>query len=100
LGNNTYDGIRRGFNRFLRWNSTTIKDTPEEYSIEIKLSSGGDGYKGKGPETVDVTPRRLQKFEAKPSAKYSWKSSSGQSGEIAADEDGILRPGVKVGRNG
>ncbi|HYF49888.1 MAG TPA: prolyl oligopeptidase family serine peptidase [Planctomycetota bacterium] len=98
IGNNTYDGDKEGgINRFLRWNSTTIVDQTAEYAIEIKLSAGQNGYKGTG-DTVDVTPRRLQKFEVKPSAKYAWSTSAQQSGEATADAEGILTiPGVKVG---
>jgi len=98
LGDNTYDGDPNGgFNRFLRWNSTTISDQASQYSIEIKLSSGAQGYKGKG-EVVDVTPRRLQKFEVKPGATYTWSTSAQQSGQAAADADGLLTiPAVQVG---
>ena len=98
LGDNTYDGDKNGgFNRHLRWNSNTIKDTPEEYSIEIKMSAEKDGYKGKGIEIVDVTPRRLQQFNPQPSAIYSWVSSAGQSGDVTADADGLITaPSVKV----
>lgn len=98
LGDNTYDGDPNGgFNRFLRWNSTTISDQPALYSIEIKLSSGPSGYKGKG-EVVDVTPRRLQKFEVKPGATYTWSTSAQQSGQVAADAEGLLTiPAVSVG---
>ncbi len=98
LGDNTYDGTARGgLNRFLRWNSKTIRDTEAEWSMEIKMSSRGSGYKGKGTETVGVTPRRLQKFQIKPGAKYSWTTSSGQSGTATADGDGVLTaPAVKV----
>jgi hypothetical protein len=97
LGDNTYDGDSAGgFNRFLRWNSTTIVDQPAEYAIELKLSAGASGYKGNG-ETVDVTPRRLQKFAVKPGAKYAWTSGA-QTGEATADAEGLLTiPGVKVG---
>ena len=99
LGNNTYDGDPvGGLNRFLRWNSETIVDTPEKYSIDLKLSADADGYKGKGGETVDVTPRRLQEFVVSPAVKYTWETSGGQSGEITADADGLLTvPSVKVG---
>ncbi len=91
LGDNTYDGDKNGgFNRHLRWNSNSIQDAPEEYSIEIKMSAGKDGYKGNGVETVDVTPRRLQKFKPLPNAVYSWAASNGQSGEITADGDGVI----------
>ncbi|MEI6846357.1 MAG: alpha/beta hydrolase-fold protein [Candidatus Firestonebacteria bacterium] len=56
LGDNTYDGDPAGgFNRFLRWNSETIVDTQENYAIDIKLTPGGDGYKGNWAETVDAT---------------------------------------------
>jgi hypothetical protein len=98
LGDNTYDGDPEGgLNRFLRWNSNTIVDQTAEYAIELKLSSGQNGYKGAG-ETVDVTPRRLQKFEVKPNAKYAWSTSTRQSGEAASDAEGLLTvPGVKVG---
>jgi pimeloyl-ACP methyl ester carboxylesterase len=98
LGDNNYDGDPNGgINRFLRWNSTTIVDQPAQYAIEIKLSSGNSGYKGNG-ETVDVTPRRLQKFKIKPGEKYGWSTSAQQSGEATADADGLLTiPAVKVG---
>jgi pimeloyl-ACP methyl ester carboxylesterase len=98
LGNNTYDGDPAGgLNRFLRWNSNTIRDTATEWSIEIKLSSGNAGYKGGSTETVNVTPRRLQKFPLKPGAAYTWKTGSGESGRQTADADGVLTiQGVRV----
>jgi hypothetical protein len=101
LGDNTYDGTPRGgLNRWLRWNSNTIVDTEGEWAMELKMSSGPGGYKGGKTETVDVTPRRLQRFAVKPGAKYSWTTSTGQSGEAAADADGILtipKVGVTTG---
>ena len=98
LGDNTYDGDPNGgFNRFLRWNSNTIVDEPAQYAIEIKLSSGANGYKGKG-ESVDITPRRLQKFSVKPGASYAWSTSAQQSGTATADAEGLLTiPAVNVG---
>jgi hypothetical protein len=97
LDNNTYDGDKEGgINRFLRWNSTTIVDQPAEYAIELKLSGGANGYKGKG-ETVDVTPRRLQKFAVKPNASFAWSTSTGQAGDATADAEGLLTiPAVKI----
>ncbi len=98
LGDNTYDGDPNGgLNRFLRWNSTTISDEASRYSIEIKLSSGPNGYKGNG-EVVDVTPRRLQHFKVKPGEAYSWSTSAGQRGQAAADAEGLLTiPAVRIG---
>src|SRR5260221_271506 len=95
----TWRGMRRTITPPPRGSgpSTTISDQPLQYSIEIKLSSGPNGYKGAG-EVVDVTPRRLQKFEVKPGATYAWSTSSQQSGQAAADAEGLLTiPAVKVG---
>jgi hypothetical protein len=90
LGNNTYDGDPHGgLNRFLRWNTTTISDEAERYSIELCLSSGEHGYHGNG-ETVDVTLRRLQKFAVTADAAYDWSTSTGQHGRASADAEGLL----------
>ena len=98
LGDNTYDGDPNGgLNRFLRWNGNTIVDEQKRWSIEIRMSPGRNGYKGKGTETVDVTPRRLQKFAVKPGVTFKWSTGAGQSGEAKADGEGVLTlPGVRV----
>jgi pimeloyl-ACP methyl ester carboxylesterase len=99
LGDNTYDGDKQGgLNRFLRWNTTTIVDEPARYAIELELSSGANGYHGDG-ETVDVTPRRLQRFAVKPGARYAWTCAGSPGGEAAADAEGLLTVrGVRVGK--
>ena len=44
-----------------------------------------------------MTPRRLQKFEVKPGAAYAWTTSAQQSGQIAADAEGLQTiPAVHV----
>lgn len=40
--------------------------------------------------TVDVTPRRCQRFKAKAREKLKWTNSAGGSGEIAADPWGLV----------
>jgi hypothetical protein len=40
--------------------------------------------------TVDVTPRRLQKFKPKPGEKFKWTSSTGGSGTVTADKWGLV----------
>ncbi|KPL01407.1 MAG: hypothetical protein AMK75_05085, partial [Planctomycetes bacterium SM23_65] len=98
LGDNTYDGdAEGGLNRFLRWNSSTIVDDPGRYAVEIKMSSGGHGHKGKGGRTVDVTLRRLQKFVVKPGMTFSYNTSAGQEGRARSDAEGVLTvPAVTV----
>ena len=40
--------------------------------------------------TVDVTPRRCQKFKLKPGAECKWTTSTGASGTITADKWGLV----------
>ena len=114
-GDNQHNGEISGvLNRYLRWNTNTIVDTEEIYSIEIKILHdantspiGGtcgnvnppsaltyppcfDNYTGNGTETVDVTPRRLQNFKINPGELIKWQSSSGQSGTVTSDFYGVV----------
>jgi hypothetical protein len=40
----------------------------------------------RGDMTVDVTPRRCQKFKVKPGEKLKWKSSAGNAGIVTANK--------------
>jgi len=40
--------------------------------------------------TVDVTPRRCQKFKVKPGETFEWTASSGGTGKVTADEWGLV----------
>ncbi|MEX0704854.1 MAG: hypothetical protein WD069_22335 [Planctomycetales bacterium] len=40
--------------------------------------------------TVDVTPRRAQKFQAKPGDKFRWTNSAGGEGTVTADQWGLV----------
>ena len=47
--------------------------------------------------TVDVTPRRCQKFRPKPGEKLRWVTDAGDSGDVAADAGGLVTmPRVKL----
>ncbi len=51
--------------------------------------------------TVDVTPRRCQKFKVKPGEKLKWKSSLGASGTVQVDKHGLVtvpKLGIKLGK--
>ena len=55
----------------------------------------------KEPMTVDVTPRRGQKFKPKPGGELRWTASTGESGTVTADRWGlvtvpkvVIRPGA------
>lgn len=40
--------------------------------------------------TVDVTPRRCQRFKVRPGERCRWSSSAGGAGEVVADDRGVL----------
>jgi hypothetical protein len=40
--------------------------------------------------TVDVTPRRCQKFKTRPGETFRWISSTGDSGTVTADQAGLV----------
>jgi len=40
--------------------------------------------------TADVTPRRCQKFKAKPGDKLTWTDSAGNTGAVIADAHGLV----------
>jgi pimeloyl-ACP methyl ester carboxylesterase len=51
----------------------------------------------KGPMTVDVTPRRCQRFKAPAGSDVSWTTSTGAAGKAVVNRDGIVTiPGVEL----
>lgn len=46
--------------------------------------------RAKAEMTVDVTPRRCQKFRPKPGDSLKWSASSGASGVVAAGASGLV----------
>ncbi len=71
-------------NRGLGW--TDIVDTPTEYSVTVLAYYDGLEY----PITVDVTPRRLQIFRAKPGEMLNVLVNTGESQQVKVDEDGLI----------
>ena len=68
-----------------------IVDTPEMFAMNIRSLSG--------PATVDVTPRRLQKFKGVAGKKYEWENQDCadpkaikkvDSGTVTADKYGLI----------
>jgi hypothetical protein len=71
-------GINLGF----EWSN--VVDEPDKWSAKIS------NQRCKDVMTVDVTPRRCQKFRAEPGAKLNWTSSLGEKGNAAADKNGLV----------
>jgi len=71
-------GINLGFD----WND--IVDEVGQWSAVISNNLA------KSDMTVDVTPRRAQKFKLKPGEAMTWESSTGAKGTVKADEHGLV----------
>ncbi|MCY3021652.1 MAG: alpha/beta hydrolase-fold protein [Planctomycetota bacterium] len=90
------DGEKEGqVNRFLYWESADAVDKDTEWAMTMGLVKQAP----KGECTVDVTPRRCQKFKVKPGEKLKWTCAGkeAQSGEATADQWGLVTvPSVRV----
>ena len=78
-------GINLGFD----W--TNVVDEAKEWSASLSNALAA------GAMTVDVTPRRRQKFKPPPGTKVFWTNSFGGSGNAVVDAAGLLTvPGVQL----
>jgi hypothetical protein len=86
-------------NGYLIWRSETIVDQPGLYEITVWLYPGDSRGRGAAPLdscTVDLTPRRCQKFKAKPDQRFRWSSvrvkdgKEIENGRTRADSHGLV----------
>jgi pimeloyl-ACP methyl ester carboxylesterase len=97
------DGDKQGgVNLYLTWQTKDIVDEDKVWEMTVLLTN-------KAPQekcTVDLTPRRLQKFKVKPGEAVKWTSTSGsnnesQSGTVTADKHGLITiEGLKLTKTG
>jgi hypothetical protein len=59
-------------------------DEPDRWQVTLSNDEA------KADMTVDVTPRRCQRFQCKPGQKLRWTAGTGQSGELTADRWGLV----------
>jgi len=88
-------------NLHLTWRPDSIVDEADRWSVEIALADSAP----RSDATVDVTPRRLQRFTVTPGEVLSWTTTRGrdvvQEGEVTADQWGLITlPQVIVTRGG
>ncbi|MBI4468485.1 MAG: hypothetical protein HY650_04080, partial [Acidobacteria bacterium] len=94
-----------GYNLNLEWSASWHDfagppvDTPSRYEIVLRSLEGA--------QTVDVTPRRVQRFVIRPGMSFSWLNTRLsddqviQGGTISADADGLITlTGLQVGEAG
>ncbi|MDY0222945.1 MAG: right-handed parallel beta-helix repeat-containing protein [Desulfobacterium sp.] len=87
------DGDPNGqINRWLYWHEKDITDSEDNYQITVALMDSA-------PEStcsVDVTPRKVQRFKPEPGEKLYWASKTllggkmVQAGEMTADKNGLF----------
>ncbi len=71
-------GINLGFD----WKD--VIDEPGRWSVTLSNALA------KEEMTVDVTPRRCQKFKPRPGDRFRWMSSAGTTGMVTADKFGLV----------
>jgi hypothetical protein len=81
--------LEGGINLGFKWSDVV----DEEGKWSVRLSND----LAKGDMTVDVTPRRCQKFKLRPGSEVRWAASDGQTGKVTADAAGLATvPRVKL----
>ncbi len=99
---NPKDGDAAGqANRYLFWETDDVVDRPDRWEMTIGLVEKAP----KNDCTVNITPRRLQKFKPKPGQKVRWINTSLpdnkqlQTGRATADKHGLITlEGVRIGK--
>jgi hypothetical protein len=72
------------FNADLRWSFDDITDRPDAFACTVWLQAGAR----KPNCTVDLTPRRCQRFEPDAGRKFTWSNTVLPSADEKADEPG------------
>ncbi|MBA4066770.1 MAG: hypothetical protein C0501_24300 [Isosphaera sp.] len=81
--------LEGGINLGFKWSDVVDEDAKWSVRLSNELATGD--------MTVDVTPRRCQKFKARPNAEAKWETSTGDSGKVTADAAGLVTvPRVKL----
>ena len=81
--------LEGGINLGFRWEG--VVDEAGKWSVRL-----GNGL-AKAEMTVDVTPRRGQKFRPRPGQEVRWSTGAGESGTVTANGDGLVTiAGVKI----
>jgi hypothetical protein len=81
-GDATKGDLAGGINLGFQWSE--IVDEPERWSVRLSNDLAQEEM------TVDVTPRRCQKFKPKPGQVIRWSSSLGAKGATSANSHGLV----------
>jgi hypothetical protein len=86
-----------GINLYQRWDPDSIIDEPDTWAVTVWLAASnkqGEFDALADSATMDITPRRCQKFRPKPGERFKWTNETGgreiQSGQATADKWGLV----------
>lgn len=74
--------LEGGINLGFLWSD--LADEPDRWSVRLANDLCT------GPMTVDVTPRRCQRFRPRPGVRLRWTTSTGGAGEVEVDRHGLV----------
>jgi hypothetical protein len=90
------DGDPTGnINGYLFWDTETIVDQPTRWEMTVYLYDGDRFGRGRAPAdtcTVNITPRRCQRFAARPGRKFTWTNTSLADGKVIQTGTGTADP--------
>jgi hypothetical protein len=88
-------------NRYITWDPASIVDEADRWEVTVRIIDGAP----RDAATLDVTPRRLQRFKPSRTDRIDWTNTVGgdrtprQSGTITPDQWGLLTvPQVEIGK--
>ena len=65
------DNFNAQLNGYVLWDSDSVRERPDTWELTLWIDTSS--YYPTG--TVDLTPRRCQRFKAKPGGKYTWTNT-------------------------
>jgi hypothetical protein len=74
--------LEGGINLGFQWGE--VVDEADKWSVQLSNDLA------KADMTVDVTPRRCQRFTVRPGAEVRWSTSAGETGTVTADGAGLV----------
>jgi poly(3-hydroxybutyrate) depolymerase len=86
-GDTGWDGDVTGtLNGGLRWDARRLVDTPQRFELPLRAARGPGDL---GLPVVDVTPRRVQRFQCLPGERLRWTFGP-DTGSVTASPDGSV----------
>ncbi|ATB30670.1 hypothetical protein MEBOL_004131 [Melittangium boletus DSM 14713] len=93
-GDTGWDGDVAGMiNRSLRWDATRLVDSTRRFVMPLRAVRGAGVV---GTPVVDVTPRRVQRFQCLPGERIRWTFGAAHGTVIAAPDGGVTVPRLQM----